>query len=140
VPGKLIYLRISHVLLLTMGLWLLPAAYATPIHPTAQQILKDAQKPDPEYIPARAGWNGPETQTTASVNPLLERFRPAAQMAANRDALLALATPDLKIWTLLAMMILGIRLLLVRDNRQQLKPVLVEQPRTEQPPSHLKAA
>lgn len=136
----MIYLRISHVLLLTLALWLLPAAHATPIHPTAQQILKDAQKPDPEYIPARAGWNGPETQTAASVNPLLERFRPAAQMAANRDALLALATPDLKIWTLLAAMILGIRLLLVRDNRKQLKPVLVEQPRTEQPPSHLKAA
>jgi hypothetical protein len=113
---------------------------ATPIRPTAKQILQDAKEPAADFIPARAGWNGPETQSASMVNPVLERFRPEAQREATRQALLAMAMPDWRIWTLLALIIIGLRLLVVRPEKSKLKPVLVEQPATEQPPSQLKAA
>jgi len=113
---------------------------ATPIRPTAKQILKDAQKPDATFIPARAGWNGPENRSAAAVNPLLERFSPAAQRAANREALLAITTPDFRIWVFLAGIIVSLRLLRVRTEKRRPKPLLVEQPPAEQPPSYLKAA
>jgi len=128
------------LLLLSACLASAPAALiATPIKPTPKQILKDVQRPETKFIPARAGWNGPENQTAASVNPLMERFRPEAQLAANRAALIAMATPDVRIWALLAMIILSLRLLQRKTVRKP-KPVPVEQPPAEQPPSYLKAA
>ncbi len=105
-----------------------------------KQVLNDAQKPDFIYIPARAGWNGPETQTSSAANPLLERFGPAAQQAATRESLMALATPDLRLWAALAIMIFGLRWLVSKAQKNTPGPVLVEQPRTEQKPSHLRAA
>ena len=112
---------------------------ATPIRPTAKQILKDAQQTDVDFIPARAGWNGSETRR-AAVSPLLERFSPAAQRAANHETLLAIATPDFRIWAFLALIIVSLRLLRAKAEKRRPKPFLVEQPPAEQPPSYLKAA
>ncbi|PYP85025.1 MAG: hypothetical protein DMG65_21500 [Candidatus Angelobacter sp. Gp1-AA117] len=119
---------------------LLPATLvATPIKPTPKQVLKDVQRPETKFIPARAGWNGPENQTATSVNPLMERFSPEAQRAANRAALLAISTPDVRIWALLAMIIFSLRLLHRKPTRPA-KVLPVKQPPAEQPPSYLKAA
>ena len=114
--------------------------YATPIHPTAKQILKDARPAGQEFIPARAGWNGPENRKTSSVNPLMERFRPAAQARANRESFLAMVTPDVRLWGFLAWLIFSLRMLHLRAERRAVRPVLVKQPPAEQPPSHLQAA
>ena len=115
-------------------------AAATPIKPTPRQVLQDAKSPADEFIPARAGWNGPETPSARGVSPLAERFRPDVQMRANRQALLAMALPDLRLWGFLAVTIFALRWALHRADRRKLQPVLVEQPRSEQPPSHLRAA
>ena len=123
-----------------MALAILPAAMmATPIKPTPKQILKDVQRPETRFIPARAGWNGPENQSATSINPLMQRFSPEAQRAANRAALIAMATPDLRIWALLAMIIFALRLL-HRNSTRSPKVLPVKQPPAEQPPSYLKAA
>ena len=115
-------------------------AAGTPIKPTPKQVLQDAKSPADDFIPARAGWNGPEEPSGRAVSPLAERFQPAAQMRANRQALMALALPDLRLWGMLVVMILGLRWVRYRHDRRKLGPVLVEQPRREQPPSHLRAA
>lgn len=112
---------------------------ATPIKPTPKQVLKDIQKPGQKFIPARAGWNGPEDQAATTMNPLMERFRPEAQIAANRAALVAIATPDMRIWVLLVMIIFSLRLLRGKMEPRP-KPLPVKQPPAEQPPSYLKAA
>jgi hypothetical protein len=115
-------------------------AHATPIHPTAKQILKDARPAGQGLIPARAGWNGPENRKASSGNPLMERFRPAAQARANRESFLAMVTPDVRLWGFLAWLIFSIRMLHLRAQRRAPRPVLVKQPPAEQPPSHLQAA
>jgi hypothetical protein len=126
---------------LTLVFLLLGAiAPATPIRPTAKQILKDAKPAGEGFIPARAGWNGPENQKADTTNPLMERFRPAAQARANRESLLAIALPDPRLWALLAFFIIALRVLHLRAERRMGRPVLVKQPPAEQPPSHLRAA
>jgi hypothetical protein len=113
---------------------------ASPIRPTAKQILRDARPAGQNFIPARAGWNGPESQTAKSVNPLMQRFQPGAQADANRESLLALVLPDPRLWSMLLGVIVALRLLHQRAERRTRRPVLVEQPPAEQPPSHLQAA
>jgi hypothetical protein len=138
VHGNKLYFGIAGLILII----LIVAAplSATPIRPTAKQILQDARPAGENFIPARAGWNGPENQTANSANPLMQRFRPAAQTQASRESLLALLMPDFRLWTMLAGVILALRLLHQRSQRRPLRPVLLEQPPAEQPPSHLQAA
>lgn len=138
VLSKTGHLRFFYLVLFSVCLAL--SARATPIRPTVRQILKDAERPPTPFIPARAGWNGSETQS-ATVNPMLDRFRPQAQREASREALVALAIPDLRVWGMLAMIILGLRMLL-RDKGKKppAKLLLLEQPPAEQPSSDLRAA
>src|SRR6266849_2308892 len=68
-------------------------AHALPIHPKPEQILKQAEKPQPYYPPARAGWNGPETADQAR-NPLLDKIRMQSSPQAARVEILQLLKPD----------------------------------------------
>jgi hypothetical protein len=115
-------------------------ASATPIHPTPKQILKDARPAGEGFIPARAGWNGPENKKVSSINPMMQRFEPSAQARANRESLTALLLPDPRLWAFLILLIVGLRMLHLRAERRAARPVLVKQPPAEQPPSHLRAA
>lgn len=91
-------------------------------------------------MPARAGWNGPESKKAGSVNPLMQRFQPAAQKRANRESLMAVLIPNPALWAFLIALILVLRMLHLRAERRAARPALVKQPPAEQPPSHLQAA
>lgn len=121
-------------------LWLAGRASAIPIHPTAKQILNDAASPAIDYIPARAGWNGPETPSLRSTSPDMGRLARTAQVEANRMALWDILTPDIRIWALIGALILSLRMFSERTVREKPKLALVGQPGTEHPPSQLKAA
>jgi hypothetical protein len=66
---------------------------ATPITPTAQELLKEAQRPPIRYIPARVGW-GIGKPTPIHVNLVLEQYGPQATVRAVRSSLKAALTPD----------------------------------------------
>jgi len=69
-------------------LLLAAAAFATPIRPDPRKLVKDAGRRH-EFVPARVGWNGPETRTRdLAANPAL------AEPAAIRASLIAAALPD----------------------------------------------
>ena len=123
-----------------LSICLAAAASATPIHPTPKQILKDARPAGEGFIPARAGWNGPENKKASSINPMMQRFQPAAQARANRESLIAILLPDPRLWAFLISLIVALRMLHLRAERRAAHPVLVKQPPAEQPPSHLQAA
>jgi hypothetical protein len=114
--------------------------HATPIRPTPAQILKDAKPPGQDIIPARAGWNGPETKSVSVTNTFRERFSPEAQERENWDSLMSLMIPDLRLWGMLAMLIIGIRLLLSKSDASKPEPVVAKQPGTKRTASHLRAA
>jgi hypothetical protein len=69
------------------------AMSATPITPTAQELLKEAQRPPMRYIPARVGW-GTGKPTPIHVNLVLEQYGPQATVRAVRSSLKAALTPD----------------------------------------------
>ena len=139
VQRKKLYLGFPAVLFLVFGV-ILGSASATPIHPTPRQILRDARPAGEGFMPARAGWNGPESKKVSSINPLLRRVQPAAQARANRESLAAILLPSPPLWAFLISLIVALRMLHLRAERRAARPVLVKQPPTEQPPSHLQAA
>jgi hypothetical protein len=66
---------------------------ATPITPTPQQLLKEAQRPPVRYFPARAGWDIGKP-SPIHVNLVLEQYGPQATVRAVRSSLKAALTPD----------------------------------------------
>lgn len=139
VQRKKLFLEFAVVLFLVSGV-IIGSAAATPIHPTPKQILKDARPAGEGFMPARAGWNGPENKKVSSVNPLMQRFQPSAQARANRESLVAILLPDPRLWAFLISLIVALRMLHLRAERRAARLVLVKQPPAEQPPSHLQAA
>ncbi len=105
--------------LIVCGLMLLPlvAAHATPIEPDLREILDNAQKLPPKYIPARAGWYGPESakRPQLPLNPQLEALKPENLLARQRAAIVATAIPDWRVLLLLA----GVIVLLRRVRSEQ---------------------
>lgn len=98
------------------------SAQATPLQPNVRQLLQQAEKPAAPYIPARAGWDGPEMTVASAANsaatvpagyPLADILDRAANARAMRKTLLALAIPDPK-----AMAGFGVLILLLRKLRQ----------------------
>ena len=86
---------------------------ATPIQPDLKKLLS---KPHAEerFVPARAGWNGPESSTKFSAGSALEKYSPEEDSRAARASLIAAATPDPRVVVCLAAAIL-----LLRRLRQQ---------------------
>ncbi len=82
-------------------------SHATPIKPDLKKLLSQPQAKTPEYIPARAGWNGPE-QREPSENIYVQRFGPTASARAVRASLMAAAMPD---WRVVLGLVLAIFLL-----------------------------
>jgi hypothetical protein len=117
--GRQIFLRLGFALVMATLLFMLLAAAqadAMPIKPTVGQLLKQAEKPVPPFIPARAGWSSSSTEkATPELNVELT-FDRAAEARAARSAVRLVALPDLRIVACLAALIFLLRRL--RYGRQ----------------------
>jgi hypothetical protein len=87
---------------------------ATPIQPSAQQLLNQAQQPVMPYVPAQAGWNGPMVEpqsnpTSIAVFNTTEILRQAELARAKRKILLQVATPDPRVLLAFAAIIFLLR-------------------------------
>jgi hypothetical protein len=89
------------------------SALATPVQLNIEQMLKKAeQQRQMPYIPARAGWNGPEErQSTAAANPEYQKLLDESSPAAARAALRKSAWPHWSVAVTIAMVIFTLRLL-----------------------------
>jgi hypothetical protein len=98
------------------------AAAATPIQPDLEKLLSKPHSEQQRFEPARAGWDGPETESSGFSRPasfFLRNFGPAETARAARASFLAATVPDPKIWACLCALILLMR----RRNRATPKPV-----------------
>lgn len=88
-------------------------AAATPIKPNLQQLLDEAQQPETPYIPARAGWNGPESpssqQATGEQFHVIEMFNNATAARAMRNLVMAVMVPDPRVFLAFGCVIILLR-------------------------------
>jgi len=96
------------------------AAAATPIQPDLEKLLSKPRSEHEWFEPARAGWDGPETEISGSSRSslVLEKFGPAETARVARASFLAAAVPDPRIWACLCALILLLR----RRQRATPKP------------------
>lgn len=95
-------------------------SHASPIRPDLKKLLSQPIEQMPQYVPARAGWNGPEISTARlAPNPTFESLSPAASARELRATLFATMMPDLRILALLALVILLLR----RIRKHERKPI-----------------
>jgi hypothetical protein len=93
------------------------AASGSPIQPDLQKLLSKPPAGQERFAPARAGWDGPEADSSAEQSMAslsLERFGPAATAREARASLIAVALPDPKVWACLVLLILLLRTSLPR--------------------------
>lgn len=104
------------VLAFAILLCLCANAFAVPVKPDLEKMLKQQEQRPRHYEPARAGWNGPEMvkPQESAPNPVYEAYGPASTARAIRAALRAAATPDP-----IALLGIGMLILLWRVVRQQ---------------------
>jgi hypothetical protein len=129
-------LRITLALALAvLGLMLAAAttADATPITPSVDQLIKQAQKPPVRFAPAHAGWNGPlmapakpaADGVPEDFNQLLDQ---AALQRASRAEVRRVAVPDPRIVVGLAMLIFLLRKWRQMHKVQPAEPIAPEAP------------
>jgi hypothetical protein len=118
VTGKRLAIRIALTLGLAVFLFATLGALraeAAPIHPDIRKLLAEPQDTSVSFIPARAGWDGPEMPPQRrSDNPALN---PALVRRANEAALLSAATPDLRAVAGIIAIIFLLRLFKTRERR-----------------------
>ena len=66
---------------------------ATPIEPTAKELIKELQRPAVKFVPARVGWSK-QQKTATQFNPTFERYGPQATARAVHASLKTALTPD----------------------------------------------
>jgi hypothetical protein len=122
--STLIVKSVALALLLLVG-----QASAFPMKPDIKLLLKQAQRPRTQYVPARAGWNGPEDKSAlASPNPTYEELRREPTPAEMRAELLAAAIPDWRILLAIAGLILVLRVSVRSTGKTRLAPVFAFPP------------
>jgi hypothetical protein len=84
-------------------------AWAFPMKPDVKALIQEAKQPQQHFVPARAGWNGPEEASQAALNPTLEDLRREPTPAQRRARLIAAATPDWRVLAAIALCIGFIR-------------------------------
>jgi hypothetical protein len=109
--------------LITIALLVLTAvkAQATPIRPDIRKIVDQPQQDgSAQFIPARAGWDGPEMASGRSpaVNPSLEAMAGSGLARARRAELITAATPDPRAILAIAALIFLLRLLKKQDEKR----------------------
>jgi hypothetical protein len=88
------------------------SGWATPVQFNIEQMLKKAQERQMPYIPARAGWNGPEErQATAATNPEYQKLLDESSPAAVRAALRKSAWPHWSVAAMIALLIFTLRMM-----------------------------
>ena len=99
---------------------LVAVAAATPIQPNLEKLLSKPHSAQQWFEPARAGWDGPETDDSglSRSSSILEKFGPAETARVARASFLAAAVPDPRIWASLGALILLLR----RRQRATPKP------------------
>jgi len=70
-----------------------PWLSATPIQPTAKQLLRDLKRPPVMFVPARVGWDSPH-KLSPNFNVTMEQYGPQATARAVRASLLVALVPD----------------------------------------------
>jgi hypothetical protein len=116
-------------------------AFAVPVKPDLEKILKQQEQRDRSFEPAQAGWNGPEMQRPQDTSPnvVLETYGPAATERAVRAAIAAAAIPDPKAVMAIAVLILLMRIMMkVQEREKRRAPILAM--RTVAPVKERKAA
>lgn len=119
--GKALLKRIAFTTVATAGLFVILAALraeATPIRPDIRKLVSQPDDSSAaQFMPARAGWDGPEMPRRAQSdsNSALDA---SAVTRANRAALLSAATPDLRALLGIAAIIFLLRRLKRYDRRQ----------------------
>lgn len=98
-----------------------PLASATPIEPTAKQVLNEMQRQQIPFVPARVGWDS--AKPAVQFNLTLEQYGPQATARAVRASLLAVLMPDPMVAASLLFCIFALRW--IRMRRQA---VVVPQP------------
>lgn len=87
------------------------AAAATPIQPDLEKLLSKPRSEQEWFEPARAGWDGPETESSGFSRSTfaLRNFGPAETARAARASFLAAAVPDPRVWACVCVLILLLR-------------------------------
>src|SRR5579872_5854274 len=70
-----------------------PALIATPIEPTAKQLVQELQRPPAVFVPARVGWDSAQRQAP-NFNFTFEQYGPQATARAVHASLKAALIPD----------------------------------------------
>jgi hypothetical protein len=84
-------------------------AWAFPMKPDVKALIQEAKRPPLHFVPARAGWNGPEENVGApAVNATYEDLRREPTPEQKRAQLIAAAVPD---WRVCAGILLCIAML-----------------------------
>ena len=69
-----------------------------PMKPDMRVLLQEAQRPQQKFVPARAGWNGPEEKSdTATPNPTYDAMRAERTPTELQQQFLAAAIPDWRV-------------------------------------------
>jgi hypothetical protein len=140
VTGRRLLKRMLVVLMIAAGVLAVSAkVHASPIRPDLKKVLAQPPAVMPQFIPARAGWNGPEITTARSApNPTYEALRAPGDPRALQLSLLTTMVPDFRIIALLGLMIVLLRRVYRRDpayaeaQRPQLAPVAALETATQE--------
>jgi hypothetical protein len=136
-------------LLLLIGSVLISAGslHALPIKPKIEDVIKEAKKPPERFIPARAGWNGPEEKSAiAAPNATYDRLRKSMSPEAARLQLLQAAKPDWRLLLCISGVILFWRYRLMHEHslalrrRKQLPEVMPVATASQSDSQHKRAA
>ena len=102
-------------------------AWAFPMKPDVKALIQEAKRPPLHFVPARAGWNGPEENSGApAVNATYEDLRREPTPAQRRAELIAAAIPDWRICAAILLLIAVMRALKYKTvNARMPRPATV---------------
>lgn len=118
--AKRLLKRVLTVMVMTVCFFILLAvmrAEAMPIKPDVRKVLSQPRVPPTQFVPARAGWDGPESMRSASFNSTYEQFGPSGTARAVKSSLISAALPDYRALAAIALVILLLRRM--RKDRRQ---------------------
>jgi hypothetical protein len=126
-PGNILFTVFRATLpagFLFVVLFFCGSAFALPMKPDIRVLLQEAHKPQQRFVPARAGWNGPEERSSVTEpNLTYETLRAERTPAEMRRQFFATALPDWRILAAICGLIAAMRML-KPNKRHSLAPVL----------------
>src|SRR3954470_323990 len=105
-------------------------AHASPIQPDIRRLVEEQKEPPVKFEPARAGWNGPESSSTAASTRELAQ---AARIRAVRRTLALAVIPDPKALGAIFLMIVLLRKLRTMRERKGQTPQAPSIPEWQMP-------